>query len=351
MSSRGFFVGQVIDDLDAIASQVRARCALGQTDLNGVLENFFRDVLNLVRGINLKNLNSERSNEPGLDLGDDAAKVAFQITSRSDAAKINITLKKMTDDQRARFKEVFVLIIGEKKTKYAIDASSASTLNFTSKNVVDMTDLGREILGLDISALQAVHRKVANEQARIRIELEPRLPDGGYATTISDFIEPLPAVIRSDATTFFDDEATEELFTSVDEARDRLDEFITELSALPRLTREFYGWLIDQAQTPRGPGHAFRVNYDLVNRKVRLADTDGDLRLLSEMGFISYDEPTEYGRSAHWRIMFPVSRRSNFGDAFMYFLAANRLQAAILMSTMNFEPFGPRPTNALKSGI
>ncbi|WP_163869596.1 SMEK domain-containing protein [Myxococcus eversor] len=344
-------MGQVIDDLDAIASQVRARCALGQTDLNGVLENFFRDVLNLVRGINLTNLNADRSNEPGLDLGDETEKIAFQITSRSDATKINSTLKKITDEQRTKFKTVFVLIIGEKKAKYDLDPDAASALNFTSKNVVDMTDLGREILGLDITTLQSVHRKVANEQARIRIELEPRLPGGGYATTIADFVEPMPTVIRSDATIFFSDETTESLFTSVDDARDRLDEFITKLSFLPRLTRELYGWLIDQTSATLEPGRSARVNYDLVNRKVQLADTEGDLRLLSEMDFIERDEPTEYGRSAHWRILFPVTRRSNFSDAFMPFLFAKRLKAATLMSTMNFEPFGPTPTKALKSGL
>lgn len=59
MSSRGFFIGQVIDDLDAIASQVRARCKLGQNDLNRVLEDFFKELLNLTYGLNLHNLNAE----------------------------------------------------------------------------------------------------------------------------------------------------------------------------------------------------------------------------------------------------------------------------------------------------
>lgn len=67
MSSRGHFLGQIVDDLDAIASQVRQRCAVGQNDLNRVLEDFFKEILNLVRGANLRNLNKDRSNAPGLD--------------------------------------------------------------------------------------------------------------------------------------------------------------------------------------------------------------------------------------------------------------------------------------------
>ena len=62
MPSRGVFIGQIIDDLDAIFNQVRRRCELGRTDLNSLLENFFRDILNLTFNTNLVNLNARRSN-------------------------------------------------------------------------------------------------------------------------------------------------------------------------------------------------------------------------------------------------------------------------------------------------
>jgi hypothetical protein len=96
VSSRGTFVGLIIDDLDSISHQVKRRCELGQSDLNSVLENFFRDILNLTLNAALVNLNKRRSNEPGLDLGDSTSKrkIAFQITSRSDPAKIKDTLTK-----------------------------------------------------------------------------------------------------------------------------------------------------------------------------------------------------------------------------------------------------------------
>ena len=43
------------------------------------VEDFAKEVLNRVLGLHLTNLNAERSNNPGLDLGDPAGKWAFQV--------------------------------------------------------------------------------------------------------------------------------------------------------------------------------------------------------------------------------------------------------------------------------
>jgi hypothetical protein len=96
MITRGYFVGEIIDDLIGISHQVDNRCMLGLTDINKYLEDFFKEVLNKILGTNLINLNQDRSNEPGLDLGDEIAKVAFQVTSQKTSAKINETLAKLT---------------------------------------------------------------------------------------------------------------------------------------------------------------------------------------------------------------------------------------------------------------
>lgn len=113
MSSRGHFIGQIIDDLDSIASQVRQRCKLGHIDLNRVLEDFFKELLNLVYSINLRNLNNDRSNAPGIDLGDKAARIAYQITSQAKSQKINDTLRKIVPDDATAFECIRVLVIGE----------------------------------------------------------------------------------------------------------------------------------------------------------------------------------------------------------------------------------------------
>lgn len=77
MLTRGYFIGEIVDALSDVAGQVSTRSRLGLTDLNKHAEDFFKTILNHLLSISLVNLNADRSNEPGLDLGDKANKVAF----------------------------------------------------------------------------------------------------------------------------------------------------------------------------------------------------------------------------------------------------------------------------------
>ena len=76
-------------------------------DLNRYLEDFFKDILNIVYGYKLVNLNEERSNNPGLDLGDEAVKVAFQVTSTKSSDKVNTTLEKAAA-QLDKFPNIYI---------------------------------------------------------------------------------------------------------------------------------------------------------------------------------------------------------------------------------------------------
>lgn len=67
-------------------------------DINKVSEGIALRILNLIYGFNLKDLNDEKMNFPGIDLGDeDSAKIAFQITSDNHARKIKDTLNTFKD--------------------------------------------------------------------------------------------------------------------------------------------------------------------------------------------------------------------------------------------------------------
>ena len=87
MITRGYFIGQIIDELAAVSQQVKSRAKLQLMDLNRYLEDFFKEVLNTTLDYKLINLNEDRSNNPGLDLGDEVAEVAFQITSTKSSEK------------------------------------------------------------------------------------------------------------------------------------------------------------------------------------------------------------------------------------------------------------------------
>jgi len=343
VSGRGHFIGQIIDDLDAIASQVRQRCAVGQNDLNRVLEDFFKELLNLIHRSNLRNLNKERSNAPGLDLGDKTSprKIAFQVTSRADAAKVNKTLRTVTQADLDLYDEINVLVIGERQKTYSLDQKLVSRCNFSEMNIIGITELCREIMDLDITTIQAIHRKLVDEQRRIRIELEPEI-NGKFATSVLDFIEARPSVTRSDASLLFSHQNVTGLFTTAAEAEAALDGFVDELQRLPRLTREFFGWLLDNADAREGFGAEGReINADYVERMcAHMPSFRAELRLLEAKGFVDVDHD-ESSRSAYFRLSFPGAVGRNFPEAFVYFISAEELTATSMFSTMNFSAFGP----------
>ncbi|WOH57835.1 SMEK domain-containing protein [Bradyrhizobium sp. BWC-3-1] len=66
MLTRGYFIGEIVDALSDVAGQVSTRGRLGLTDLNKHAEDFFKTILNHLLSISLVNLNTDRSNEPGL---------------------------------------------------------------------------------------------------------------------------------------------------------------------------------------------------------------------------------------------------------------------------------------------
>jgi len=63
-------------------------------DINKIAEGISQQLLNLVYDYNLVDLNEERINYPGIDLGDRKAGIAFQVTARTDLAKIRDSLDK-----------------------------------------------------------------------------------------------------------------------------------------------------------------------------------------------------------------------------------------------------------------
>jgi hypothetical protein len=342
-STRGFFIGQLIDDIAAISHQVDNRCRFGFTDLNRMLEDFFRDVINILEDGHLRNLNATRSNEPGLDLGDEKTRTAFQITSLATSAKINSTLEKITPEQAVKFDKIRVLIIGAKQGSYTLDSTLCAKYGFTEADIWDTSDLSRMAISLPAPELQRLHRLIADEVVRVRVELEMPAPDGKFPTSLEDYIEKVGKPTRSDGSAFFGADATQGLLESQAEAQAMLDELAAELASLPRISREFFAFLLsrsEERQTFGGRGR--HTNADLVGRLSSYPDTDGELRFLMDRHFVDYDEPDEPGRSPYWRILLP-GVKGDFYEAFFYFAEEASLDMKRVIVSLDFSAFGPPP--------
>jgi WD40 repeat protein/energy-coupling factor transporter ATP-binding protein EcfA2 len=83
-----------IDDMLAHwTSKIKGKNKKGMTDINKRSENAAKQLLNLIYGYKLINLNDERPDYPGIDLGDRTNKIAFQITSKISLRKIKKDLQ------------------------------------------------------------------------------------------------------------------------------------------------------------------------------------------------------------------------------------------------------------------
>lgn len=343
-SSRGYFIGQIVDELAAIAHQVDMRGKIGDVALNRLLEDFFKDVLNLVHGWNLVNLNSKRSNEPGLDLGDPHAKVAVQVTSSASSLKVNKTLEKVTTEHLQMYDRILVLAIGNKQGSYTLDTQHVERTGFNESDILGTTDLIRDAVMIPILKLQELHRMIMAETVRIRVELEVKGDDGKYPTNLEDFVEPKGSVTTTDGSVFANSGIGEETYGGdVDDAARDLNSFAEALAELPRISREFLAWMLSWSEERPGIGAwGFHVNADQIARRSRYSDTLGELRFLADRGFISYDAPEEHEheKSGYWRFHFPGTKRDGFDSAFLGFLKAHGLDAKSVLVPLDFSFFG-----------
>jgi hypothetical protein len=103
--------------MSRFVAQINGATAMSRTDINKVSETILIPLLAEVYGYTeLKNLNSsEYPNYPAIDLGDERARVAFQITSTSGRGKINKTLRKFVEHELyEKYDKLIIYILTEK---------------------------------------------------------------------------------------------------------------------------------------------------------------------------------------------------------------------------------------------
>ena len=108
--------------MSIFAHEVKAANAAGRTDINKNAETVLIPLLTEVYGYkNLKNLNAtERANYPAIDLSDERARVAFQITSTPDIDKVKDTLQKFVDYKLyEKYDRLIIYVLTERQKSYS----------------------------------------------------------------------------------------------------------------------------------------------------------------------------------------------------------------------------------------
>jgi hypothetical protein len=151
-------VQQRIADLMALFMlQVKSSTAIGHLDINRVAENVLIPLFVEVYGYkDLKNLNySEGSNYPGVDLGDDVARVAVQVTATPTSEKIKQTLRQFVKHRLYdQYDALIIYILAEKQKSYSASGYDEIIQNrfafAVDRDILDYRDLLEEISDFQI---------------------------------------------------------------------------------------------------------------------------------------------------------------------------------------------------------
>ena len=148
---------------------VKASGAGNLTDINRVAQNFLVPVLQEIYGYDkLRNLDvNTGGNYPGIDLADDEARVAIQVTSTPDLEKIKHTLTQFLRDRPGfapplakRYDRLIVYILTEKQRSYSkasIESVLAGRFPFdAATDVWDYRDLIKDIQGLPLAKKESL---------------------------------------------------------------------------------------------------------------------------------------------------------------------------------------------------
>ncbi|MEW8372652.1 MAG: SMEK domain-containing protein [Candidatus Thiodiazotropha sp.] len=142
-------INQFREGLASISREVEISTSMSHFDINLICENLFCGVLKELYDLpGLRNLNDdERKNYPGIDLADDDARIAIQVTSDKSLEKIKDTIKKIiTYKLYEKYDEFFVYCLTSKQNSYSqesIDKECQGMFVFNVQDhVLDYRDLG-----------------------------------------------------------------------------------------------------------------------------------------------------------------------------------------------------------------
>jgi len=159
-------------------------------DVNRISEDIALKLLNEIYGYNLKNLGKTQTNDPGIDLGDDEYKIAFQVTVRSDPQKIYNDFRNFTQKSIKKYTNgIRFLILSEKKPKLDRKRCNEIYPGFDPENhILSISDLSRvidKIYDIDIKRFQRIVHLLEKEFSKrvfnkeIKNSVEERDADRG----------------------------------------------------------------------------------------------------------------------------------------------------------------------------
>lgn len=178
------------DVVSRIISQVDLSTKQGRLDINLSLEDALIPILKAAYNLpNLVNLNRRQKNFPGIDLGDDHDRVAFQVTATTTLEKVKKTLTHFVAKQFfSSFDELYILMLTNKQTSYSqasINQITGEAFQFSAKtHIIDLGDILAKVSGLRIPAQERVLNDLKIILGDIKAYLDFNSDEGNQSHTL-----------------------------------------------------------------------------------------------------------------------------------------------------------------------
>lgn len=146
-------------------------------------------------------------------------------------------------------------------------------------------------MDLPLDRLQKLFDYVRMEVARVKIELEVPSVEGKFPTCITDYVEkvPRPRIGSCEEYCRVRREILGDFKQGPEEVQRDLEAFSGRLANLPRITREFFAFLLERRD--EGSDEMPRISDDKLRRICNWPDINGELRLLEAEGLVRVHEP------------------------------------------------------------
>ena len=164
MINKETYIKEIAHSLSLLSEEVKMLNAANLYDINIIAEDFFPQLLNLIYGYELKNINIIDKNAPAIDLFDKKNKISVQVTSDNDSKKIKHTIKEFIDNKLYKeYKRLIVLIITNKR-KYSADFDTDGKFVFDKKkDIWDKDDLIKKIRELETEKIKEISNYLSTE--------------------------------------------------------------------------------------------------------------------------------------------------------------------------------------------
>lgn len=147
--------------ISQLRHEAQTASAMQLYDAHKIAEQVICGLLRELYGYSgMRNLNAEQSNFPGIDLADDTARIAVQVTATADLAKIKHTLETFAKHKlHERYDRLIIYILTARQSSYsqsAIDSASGGFFPFSaSDDIFDYQNISAQAASASPKNLQA----------------------------------------------------------------------------------------------------------------------------------------------------------------------------------------------------